>query len=205
MAVVVEAGDGDGGGAVVSESELAIGSVVEVGTGAGTGVGVGAGAGTGALAGAGTSSSEARNFASAFRTRSGNGPDRVSAQFCSMRASWASIFSIVFRSSLVHVDNAAGFLLGAARVVVVIVGVVALAGACEASASRIANAARKFVIMLQIPSGNGPDWFNFHSNSIQRSLVSHCATVLSDMAGGCGCAGICCVVCAVCVNGALNG
>ena len=184
--------------AAVVESVAVV--MVEGGTGAGAGVGVGAGAGTGALVGAGTSSSEARNFASAFRTRSGNGPDRVSAQFSSMRASWASIFSIVFRSSSIHVDNAAGFLLGVARVVVVVVGVAALASACEASASRITNAARKFIIVLRIPSGNGPDWFNFHLNSIRRSLVSHCAAVLSDMASSCGCVRICCVVRAVCAN-----
>jgi hypothetical protein len=79
-------------------------------------------------------------------------------------------------------------------VVVVVVeevaGVAALTGAgvlCEASASRIANAARKFEIVFRIPSGNGPDRFNFQSSSICRSRMSHCATVLSDMAGGCGC------------------
>ena len=46
----------------------------------------------------------------------------------------------------------------------VVVGVAALAGACEASAFHITN-----------------------------------------MVGGCGCVGICCVVCAVCTNGDLNG
>jgi hypothetical protein len=51
---------------------------------------------------------------------------------------------------------------------------------CEASASRITNAARKFAIVFRIPSGNGPDRVSFHSNSIRRSLASHCATVLSD-------------------------
>ena len=51
---------------------------------------------------------------------------------------------------------------------------------CEVSASRIANAARKFTIAFRIPSGNGPDRVSFHSNSIRRSLASHCATVLSD-------------------------
>jgi hypothetical protein len=51
-----------------------------------------------------SSSSEARNFAIAFRARSGNGPDRVFAQFCSMRASCASTFSTVFMSSSVSVD-----------------------------------------------------------------------------------------------------
>jgi hypothetical protein len=38
------------------------------------------------------SSSEARNFAIAFCAPSGNGPDQVSAQFCSMQASCVSIF-----------------------------------------------------------------------------------------------------------------
>jgi hypothetical protein len=51
--------------------------------------------------------------------------------------------------------------------------------ASEASASRIANAAHKFPIAFQIPSGNGPDQVSFHSNSICRSLALHCATVLS--------------------------
>ena len=51
---------------------------------------------------------------------------------------------------------------------------------CEASASRIVNAARKFTIAFRIPSGNGPDRVSFHLNSIRRSLASHCATVLSD-------------------------
>ena len=39
-----------------------------------------------------SSSSEARNLVIAFRACSGNGPDRVCAQFCSMQASWVSIF-----------------------------------------------------------------------------------------------------------------
>ena len=42
------------------------------------------------------SSSEAHNFTIAFRAHSGNSPDRVCAQFSSMRASCASIFSTVF-------------------------------------------------------------------------------------------------------------
>ena len=70
----------------------------------------------------------------------------------------------------------------------------------EASASRITNAARKFAIVFRIPSGNGPDRVSFHSNSICRSRVSHCATVLSDMAGSCGCVAICCAIRAVCAN-----
>lgn len=53
---------------------------------------------------------------------------------------------------------------------------------CEASASHITNAACTFTIVFQILSGKGPDRVSFHSNSICRSLVSHCATVLSDMA-----------------------
>jgi len=52
---------------------------------------------------------------------------------------------------------------------------------CEASASRITNAVRTFVIVFRIPSGKGPDWVSFHSNSICRSLTSHCVNVLSDM------------------------
>jgi hypothetical protein len=51
---------------------------------------------------------------------------------------------------------------------------------CEVSASRITNTVRKFTIASRIPSGNGPDQVSFHSNSIRRSLASHCATVLSD-------------------------
>jgi len=50
---------------------------------------------------------------------------------------------------------------------------------CEVSASRITNTACKFVIPFRIPSGNSPDRVSFHSNSICRSLASHCATVLS--------------------------
>ena len=72
-------------------------------------------------------------------------------------------------------------------------GVAALAGAgvfCEASASRITNAVRKSVIAFRVPSGKGPDRFSFQSSSIRRSRMSHCATVLSDMADGCGCVGI---------------
>ena len=52
---------------------------------------------------------------------------------------------------------------------------------CEVSASCITNAVRKFTIASRIPSGNGPDRVSFHSNSIRRSLASHCATVLSDV------------------------
>ena len=81
------------------------------------------------------SSSEARNFAIAFRARSGNGPDRVSAQFCSMRASWVSIFSTVFKSSSVSADNAAGFLLVTARVVVVVVPILFAIGLVAARLS----------------------------------------------------------------------
>ena len=51
---------------------------------------------------------------------------------------------------------------------------------CELSASCIANAACKFTIAFQIPSGNSPDRVSFHSNSVRRSLASHCTTVLSD-------------------------
>ena len=67
------------------------------------------------------SSSEARNLAIVFRARSGNGPDRVCAQFCSMRASCASILSIVFKSSSVSGEDMAGFLLVTAREVAVVV------------------------------------------------------------------------------------
>ena len=92
-------------------------------------------------------------------------------------------------------------------VVEVVAGVAALTGVgvfCEASASHIANAARKFAIAFQILLGNGPDQFIFHLNSICRSLVSHCATALSDMVSGCGCVGICCVVHADCTNRAQS-
>jgi hypothetical protein len=53
---------------------------------------------------------------------------------------------------------------------------------CEASASRITNTAHKFVIVFQIPLGNGPNQFSFHSNTICRSLALHCMTMLSDIA-----------------------
>jgi hypothetical protein len=68
------------------------------------------------------------------------------------------------------------------------------------SSSYIMNAVRKFAITFQIPSGNGPDWVSFHSNSIHRSLALHCVTVLSDIVGDCGCVVICCAVCVVCAN-----
>jgi hypothetical protein len=89
------------------------------------------------------------------------------------------------RSGVVVVSEAAGVavLVGAGMVVVVVdeVGVAVLAGSCEASASRITNAARKFAMAFWIWSGNGPDLFIFYSNSIWRSLMLHCATVLSDI------------------------
>ena len=50
------------------------------------------------------SSSEACNFAMVFRAHSGNRPDRVFAQFSSIRASCVSIFSIVFMFSSVSAD-----------------------------------------------------------------------------------------------------
>ena len=96
-----------------------------------------------------------------------------------------SIFSTVFKSSSVSASNAAGFVCAGVVVVGVVVGVEVVVGVgifCEASASRITNAARIFAIVFRILSGNGPDWFIFHSSSIRRSLASHCATVLSDMA-----------------------
>ena len=71
---------------------------------------------------------------------------------------------------------------------------------CEVSASRITNAARTFAIAFRIPSGKGPDRVNFQSSSICRSRMSHCATVLSDMADSCGWVGICCAIRAVCAN-----
>ena len=80
-------------------------------------------------------------------------------------------------------------------------GVLSSPLSCEVSASRITNAARKFAIAFRIPSGNGPDRVSFQSSSIRRSRVSHCATVLSDMAGSCGCVAICCAIRAVCANG----
>jgi hypothetical protein len=63
------------------------------------------------------SSSEARNLAIAFRARSGNGPDRVCTQFCSMCASCVSIFSTVFISFSVSVNVAEYICVG-----VVVVG-----------------------------------------------------------------------------------
>ena len=79
-------------------------------------------------------------------------------------------------------------------------GVLSSPLSCEASASRITSAARKFAIAFRTPSGNGPDRVSFQSSSMRRSLVSHCATVLSDMAGNCGCVAICCAIRAVCAN-----
>jgi hypothetical protein len=49
------------------------------------------------------------------------------------------------------------------------------------SCSTLINTVHKFTIGFQILSGNGPDQVSFHSNSICRSLASHCATVLSDV------------------------
>ena len=78
-----------------------------------------------------------------------------------------------------------------------VVGVAVYTGAgifCEAPASHITNAAHKSMIVFQTPLGKGPDWFSFQFSSICRSQMLHCATVLSNMAGGCGCVGICSVV-----------
>jgi hypothetical protein len=89
---------------------------------------------------------------------------------------------------VVFVDAAVFKSMVVVIVVDVVAGVAALAGVgvfCEASASRITNTVRKFAIVFRILLGNGPDQFIFHSNSICRSLASHSATVLSDMAGGC--------------------
>jgi hypothetical protein len=80
-------------------------------------------------------------------------------------------------------------------------GVLSSPLSCEVSASRITNAARKFTIAFRIPSGNGPDRVSFQSSSIRRSRLSHCATVLSDMADGRGCVAICWAIRAVCANG----
>jgi len=90
------------------------------------------------------SSSEARNFAMAFRTRSGNGPDRFCAQCSSMRVSCVSIFLTVFKSSSVSAGNAAGFLLVTARevVVVVVVPILLAIGLVVAHLSR----ARAFLV-----------------------------------------------------------
>ena len=70
---------------------------------------------------------------------------------------------------VVAVSEAAGaaVLVGVGMAVVVgEVGVAVLAGVGEASASCITSPAHKFAIVLQIPLGNGPDRFNFHSSSI---------------------------------------
>ena len=53
-------------------------------------------------------SNEAHKSAMAFRTPSGNGPDRVSAQSRSKQMSLASIFSTVFMSSSVGAGGRAG-------------------------------------------------------------------------------------------------
>jgi hypothetical protein len=109
------------------------------------------------------SSSEARNFAIAFRARSGNGPERVCAQFCSIRASCASIFSTEFISSSVSVDDAAGFLLeqvGTAVGAVAAVGF-AMTGVCVAvtRCSRIFFAAfRQMSSMAVRGSDDGYNW-----------------------------------------------
>jgi hypothetical protein len=116
--------------------------------------------GVAALVGVGTSSSEARNFASAIRARSGNGPDRVLAQCSSMRASCVSTFSTVFKSSSVSASNAAGFVCAGVVVVEMVAVVEVVVGVdvfCEASASRTTNAARILAIVFRNLSGNGPD------------------------------------------------
>ena len=51
--------------------------------------------------------------------------------------------------------------------------------ASSALASGTMSAACRFTRALQMFSGNGPDRVSFHSSSICRSLVSHCATVFS--------------------------
>ena len=94
---------------------------------------------------------------------------------------------------IVSVDAAVFESVVVVVVVEVVAGVAVLTGAGvlhEASASRTANMVCKFEIAFQIPSGNGPNLFSFQSSSICRSRMSHCVTVLSDMAGGCGCVGI---------------
>ena len=86
------------------------------------------------------SSSEARNLAIAFRARSGNGPDRVCAQFCSIRASCASIFSTVFIFSSVSA-NMVGF---------VYVGVIVVAATAARRSSRLRMFFAAFHQMLSI-------------------------------------------------------
>jgi hypothetical protein len=86
------------------------------------------------------SSSEARNFAIAFRARSGNGPDRVLAQFCSIRASCVSIFSTVFIFSSVSA-NMVGF---------VYVGVVVVAAMAAGLVSGPVRMAERVSLCLQI-------------------------------------------------------
>jgi hypothetical protein len=90
-----------------------------------------------------SSSSKARNFAIAFRARSGNGPDRVFAQFRSMQASCASTFSTVFMSSSVSVDLV-GF---------VYVGAVVVAATAARCSSRLRIFFVAFRQILSIFSG----------------------------------------------------
>ena len=52
-------------------------------------------------------SNEALKLAIAFRMPLGNGPDRVSTQFCSMQVSCVSIFPTMFMSSSVGVGSVA--------------------------------------------------------------------------------------------------
>jgi hypothetical protein len=95
------------------------------------------------------SSREARNFAIAFRARSGNGPDRVFAQFCSMRASCASTFSTVFMSSSVSVDMVGFVYVGAV--------VVAAMAARRSSRLRIFFAAFRQMLSIVLWSA-GNQW-----------------------------------------------
>jgi hypothetical protein len=68
-------------------------------------------------------SNEARRSAIAFRTLSGNGPVRDSAQYCSMRSSLASTFATVSQSSFaIHAGTVAGSVCVAGGMVVAAVG-----------------------------------------------------------------------------------
>jgi hypothetical protein len=68
----------------------------------------------------------------AFCMPLGNGPDRVSAQCCSMRASFSLSFSAVFISSSVNAGDMAVFLVATTVAVEKVVTVAAAAGVVAA-------------------------------------------------------------------------
>jgi hypothetical protein len=119
---------------------------------------------------AGVVSNEARKAAIAFRMPSGKGPDRDSAQYSSIQASFASTFSTVFVSSSISAGDISVFSVVvaaekvvtaavAAGVVVVVVVVVAECVAVHLSRAR-AFLAAFLQILSMVVRGSSEDWGN---------------------------------------------